>query len=46
MAEAAGDRSLAIEYYDRLLTLLDDADSEMQPLVARARAALVRLTSG
>jgi tetratricopeptide (TPR) repeat protein len=46
MAEESGNRALAIEYYDRLLTLLDEADSEMQPLVDRAREALVRLTSG
>ena len=46
MAEEAGNAELAVEYYDRLLELLDDADSEMQPLVERAREALVRLTAG
>jgi hypothetical protein len=46
MAEQSGDRERAIEYYDRLLTLLNEADAEMQPLVERARAALTRLTSG
>lgn len=46
MAEQRGDRERATEYYDRLLTLLNEADAEMQPLVGRARAALTRLTSG
>ncbi|MEB3323700.1 MAG: tetratricopeptide repeat protein, partial [Synechococcaceae cyanobacterium] len=44
LAEAAGDRALAAEYYDRLLTLLDEAGPELQPLVDRARVALERLT--
>jgi len=35
---------LAADYYGRLLSLLDDADAEMQPLVTRARAALDRLS--
>jgi hypothetical protein len=46
MAEGAGNTELAIEYYDRLLELLDEADPEIQPLVERAREALVRLTAG
>jgi len=46
MAEEAGNTELAIEYYDRLLELLDEADAEMQPVVERAREALVRLTAG
>jgi tetratricopeptide (TPR) repeat protein len=46
MAEEAGNTELAVEYYDRLLELLDEAESEMQPLVERAREALVRLTAG
>ena len=44
MAEEAGNRVLAADYYGRLLSLLDDADAEMQPLVTRARAALDRLS--
>jgi len=44
MAEAAGDRSSAAEYYRRLLDLMQDADAVMEPLVDRARAALDRLS--
>jgi len=44
MAEAAGDRTRAAEYYGRLLDLLRDADAAMQPLVSRAQAALDRLS--
>jgi tetratricopeptide (TPR) repeat protein len=44
MAEEAGDRTRAADYYGRLLALLDEADQEMQPLVDRARAALDRLS--
>lgn len=44
MAELAGDHVRAVEYYDRLLTLPDEADEELQPLVDRAREALLRLT--
>jgi len=43
MAEAAGDRARAVEYYTRLTRLLDEADAVLQPLVTQARSALDRL---
>jgi len=44
MAEAAGDRARAAEYYGRLLDLLQDGDAAMQPLIRRAQVALDRLS--
>jgi tetratricopeptide (TPR) repeat protein len=43
MTEAAGDRANAVEYYTRLVRLLDEADALLQPWVAQARSALDRL---
>jgi len=41
--EARGDRAKAGDYYARLVDLWKDADPELQPIVADARAALKRL---
>ncbi len=43
LLEQAGEPALAAEYYGRLLTLLQEADVEMQGLVEQAREALQRL---
>ena len=43
MTEAAGDRANAVEYYTRLVRLLDEADALLQPWVAQAQSALDRL---
>jgi tetratricopeptide (TPR) repeat protein len=43
IAEEAGDRAKAAEYYTRLAGLLDQADAQLQPLVKQARSALDRL---
>jgi tetratricopeptide (TPR) repeat protein len=43
MAEEAGDRTKAAEYYTQLVGLLSEADAQLQPLVTQARSALDRL---
>src|SRR5437667_10996959 len=42
--EARGDRAKARDYYGRFVDLWKDADPELQPIVADARAALKRLS--
>jgi predicted TPR repeat methyltransferase len=44
IAEEAGDRTKAAEYYTQLVGLLSEADAQLQPLVTQARSALGRLT--
>jgi tetratricopeptide (TPR) repeat protein len=44
MAEAAGERAKAVDYYTRLVSLLDEADQQLQPWVMQARNALERLS--
>jgi hypothetical protein len=41
---ARGDRAKARENYGRFVDLWKDADPELQPIVASARAALKRLS--
>ena len=41
--EAEGDAERALGYYDRFVTLWNDADPEFQPLVADVRARMARL---
>jgi tetratricopeptide (TPR) repeat protein len=41
---AGGDRAKARDYYGRFVDLWKDADAELQPIVADARAALKRLS--
>lgn len=43
VAAAAGQRNEAREWYARVLDLWDKADAELQPTVARIRAAIARL---
>ena len=43
--EARGDRAKARDYYGRFVDLWRDADPELQPIVADARAALRRLSA-
>lgn len=43
--EARGDRAKSREYYGRFVDLWKDADAELQPAVADARAALKRLSA-
>ena len=44
--EAKGDREKAASYFSRFVDLWKDADPELQPKVAEARARLARLTAG
>lgn len=43
--EARGDRAKALDYYGRFVDLWKDADPELRPIVADARAALRRLSA-
>lgn len=43
--EAKGDRDKAASYYSRFIALWQDADPELQPKVAEAKARLARLTA-
>ena len=42
--EARGDRAKARDYYGRFVDLWRDADPELQPIVANARAVVKRLS--
>jgi len=46
IAERMGDRPTATHYYQFVLQAWQHADSELQPFVAEARAALTRLSGG